>query len=197
MASGDLIMRVDEGGRVTEWSRPAQEMFGWTAEEAVGQSVGALVGQAAADGQWRRARVEDAGSVLVKPVLRGSSLVWEVHAAADAVAGKDLAILQAMFTQYPVGLHVLEDQLRIVRMNSAARGLRDAPTGRLWGRAFTEAYRLANPREEEAAARRALETGRPAVNRLVRGVPRLSGQRRGICSVSYVRLVNARGEVDR
>lgn len=195
MASDDLIMRVDEGGRVTQWSRSAQEMFGWAAEEAVGQSVAALAGEAAADEQWRRARVEDAGAVLVKPVLAGSSVVWEVRAAADAVSARDLSILQAMFTQSPMGLHVLDDQLRIVRMNTPTRALHGAPIAGLLGRVFTEAYQLANPREEEAAARRVLESGQPVVNRLVRGVTGLNSRHRSIYSVSYVRLENDRGEV--
>ncbi|MFE0509118.1 SpoIIE family protein phosphatase [Streptomyces sp. NPDC058964] len=195
MASGDVLMRADEGGRVTEWNRRAQEMFGWSADEAVGQSVAALVGEAAGDEEWRRSRVEHSGYVLVKPVLTGSSVAWEVRTAADAVSGQDLAILRAMFTQSPVGLHVLDDQLRIVRVNTASRALRDAPTGRLLGRVFTEAYRIADPGEEEAAARRVLESGRPVLNRLVRGMPRPTSRRRGIYSVSYVRLENARGEV--
>lgn len=195
MVSGDVLMRVDEGGRVTQWSRLAQEMFGWSADEAVGQSVAALVGEAAADEQWRRARIEHAGGVLVRPVLTGSSVEWEARAPADAVSGQDLAILRAMFTQSPVGLHVLDDQLRIVRMNTATRALRGIPAGGLLGRVFTDAYRLANPQAEEAAARRVLESGQPEVNRLVRGAPRPMSQRRGIYSVSYVRLENPRGEV--
>ncbi|WP_158690595.1 SpoIIE family protein phosphatase [Streptomyces sp. 142MFCol3.1] len=188
-------MRLDESGRVIEWNRPAQEMFGWCAEEAVGQFVAALVGEAAADEQWRRARVEDAAPVLVKPVLRGSSVVWEVRASGDAPSGRDVAILRAMFTQSPVGLHVLDDQLRIVRMNTATRALRDAPTAQLLGRVFTEAYQLAAPEQEQAAARRVLESGQPALDRLVRGMATLSGRTQAVYSVSYVRLENARGDV--
>ncbi|WP_432177059.1 SpoIIE family protein phosphatase [Streptomyces sp. Tue6028] len=195
MLNGDVLMRVDESGRVIEWNRPAQELFGWSTEEAVGQFVTALVDEAAADEQWRRARVEAAAPVLVKPVLTGSSVVWEVRAAGDAPSGQDVAILRAMFTQSPVGLHVLDDQLRILRMNTATRALRDAPTAQLLGRVFTEAYQLAEPEQEEAAARRVLESGRPALDRLVRGVSSLPGQTRSIYSVSYVRLENARGDV--
>ncbi|MEV6116519.1 SpoIIE family protein phosphatase [Streptomyces sp. NPDC052109] len=195
MVLGDVLMYVDEGGRVTEWRRLAQEIFGWSAEEAVGQSVAALVREAAADEEWRRARVEHAGHLLVKPVLTESSVVWEVRAAADAVSGQDLAILRAMFSQSPVGLHVLDDQLRIVRVNTASPALRNAPAGRLLGRVFAEAYRLADPAEEETAARRVLESGKPAVNRLVRGRSSTTGRERAVYSVSYARLENARGEV--
>ncbi|MEU6773094.1 SpoIIE family protein phosphatase [Streptomyces sp. NPDC046759] len=195
MVTGDVLMHLDEGGRVTEWTRAAQEMFGWSAEEAAGQSVAVLVGEAAGDEQWRRGRVEQVGGVLVRPVLTGSSVGWEVHAAADVVSGQDMAILRAMFTRSPVGLHVLDDHLRIVRVNTATGALPDAPVGHLLGRVFTEAYQLADPEAEEAAARRVLESGQPAVNRMVRRVSRPTAGKRCIYSVSYVRLENTRGDV--
>ncbi|MEU9481401.1 SpoIIE family protein phosphatase [Streptomyces sp. NPDC048191] len=195
MVHGDVLMHVDEHGRVTAWHRPAQERFGWSAEEAVGRSVAALVREAATEEEWRRERIGHADHLLVRPVLTGSSVVWEVRAAADAVSGQDLAILRAMFSQSPVGLHVLDDQLRIIRMNTATQALRDAAADRLLGRRFTEAYRLADPAEEEAAARAVLECGRPALNRLVRGTSGVAGHKRCIYSVSYVRLESVRGEV--
>ncbi|MGW3699533.1 PAS domain S-box protein, partial [Streptomyces sp. NPDC005149] len=68
MPSGDVLVLIDDSGRVVEWGRPAEELFGWSAEEAVGRSVAALMRAVAADGEGRRERFSDAAAVLVKPV---------------------------------------------------------------------------------------------------------------------------------
>ncbi|AVH60923.1 PAS domain S-box protein [Streptomyces dengpaensis] len=152
--------------------------------------------EAGAVGGWRRGSRSDVAPVLVKPVLRGTSVAWQVCATAGAVSrGEDVAVLKAMFTQSPVGLQVLDDQLRVVRMNSATRGLRDTPVGHLLGRRFTEAYELEDPEEEAAVAQRVLESGEPVVNRLVRGGQAPGRPRRRIYSVSYFRLEASHGDV--
>jgi len=194
MPDGDVLMNVDEGGRVTEWRRRAEELFGWSAEEAVGQSVATLMHEAV-DG-WRRESCSDVAPVLVKPVLRGTSVVWQVRAAADAISQRaDVAVLKAMFTQSPVGQLVLDDQLRVVRMNTATRELRHTPVGHLLGKRFTEAYELEDPEEAAAVAQRVLESGEPVVNRLVRGVQAPGLPRRRIYSVSCFRLEDSHGDV--
>ncbi|MCQ4081323.1 PAS domain-containing protein [Streptomyces sp. RB6PN25] len=63
-----------------------------------------------------------------------------------------------VFTQSPVALLVLDDQLRVVRVNTAVRGLRDTLAGHLLGKQFTEAYELEDPEEEGTVARRVLES---------------------------------------
>jgi PAS domain S-box-containing protein len=189
MPSDDVLVLIDEGGQVVHWGRPAAELFGWSAKQAVGQCVTALMHKVAdADDDWRRERLSDAAGVLVKPVLRGTSVVWQVLAARDALSGQDVAILKAMFTHSPVGLHVLDDQLRVVRMNTAARGLRDTPVEHLLGKHFTEAYELEDPEEEAAVAQRVLDSGEPVLNRLVRGFEAPGQPKRRIYSVSYFRL---------
>jgi len=194
--SDDVLMLIDEGGRVVEWGRPAEELFGRSADEAVGQCVTELLREVAAAGEWRRQGFPDAAAVLVKPVLRGTSVVWRVVASPDAMPGQDMAILKALFTHSPVGLHVLDNRLRVVRMNTAVRGLRDTPAEHLLGKHFTEAYELAeDPAEEAAVAQRVLESGEPVVNRLVAGFEAPGQPTRRIYSVSYFRLEDPRGEV--
>ncbi|MFG2263055.1 SpoIIE family protein phosphatase [Streptomyces sp. NPDC048720] len=192
MASDDRLMRLDETGRVLEWRRAAQETFGWSAEEAVGRTAASLL----RGGPVGPARPAAMRPVLVRPVMAADgTLVWEVCAAAEAASGEDLAILRAMFTQSPVGLHVLDDRLRIVRVNTATRALRGTTEDRLVGRVFSRVYGLADPGQEEAAARRVLETGRAELNRIVRVVPGAAGHEHSVYSVSYVRLENARGDI--
>ncbi|HEX4656338.1 MAG TPA: SpoIIE family protein phosphatase [Streptosporangiaceae bacterium] len=195
MPSDDVLVLIDEGARVVEWGRPAEKLFGWSADEAVGQCVTALMREVAADDGCRRERLSDAAAVLVKPVLRGTSVVWQVLAARDAMSGQDVAILKAMFTHSPVGLHVLDDQLRVVRMSTAIRGLRDTPVEHLLGKHFTQAYELEDPGEEAAAAQRVLESGEPVLNRLIRGFEAPGQPGRRIYSVSYFRLEDPHGGV--
>ncbi|MCX4617703.1 PAS domain-containing protein [Streptomyces mirabilis] len=87
MPTGDVLLLVDESGRVIEWGRPAEELFGWSAEEAVGQSVTAFIRELVADGKRRRESFSDAAAVLVKPALRGTSVVWQMLAGWLAVTG--------------------------------------------------------------------------------------------------------------
>jgi PAS domain S-box-containing protein len=196
MPDEDVLMYLDEGGQVIEWRHLAEELVGWSAEDAVGQSVSALAGKpGTAAGQRERTRL-DLSPVLVKPVLRGSHIVWRVHAAADAASEKrDVAVFRAMFTESPVGLHVLDDHLQVVRVNTATRGLRDTPVEDLIGKRFTEAYELEDPEAELEVAHKVLECGEPVLNRLVRGVEAPGVRRRRIYSVSYVRLENGLGNV--
>ncbi|MDI1454164.1 SpoIIE family protein phosphatase [Streptomyces sp. ATE26] len=195
MPSDDRLMRLDEAGRVLEWHRAAQEAFGRSAEEAVGRTAVSLLREITAGGPAGRARPEAMRPLLVRPVLTDGTLEWEVSATAEAASGEDLAILRAMFAHSPVGLHVLDDRLRIVRVNTATRTLRGTAVDRLPGRVFSRAYGLADPAQEEAAARRVLETGRAELNRIVRVTPGAAGGEHRIYSVSYVRLENAGGDV--
>ncbi|MQY37518.1 hypothetical protein SRB17_55220 [Streptomyces sp. RB17] len=195
MPDGDVLMNLDEGGRVTEWRRPAEELFGLSADEAVGQSIATVLHEAGAIGTGRPEKGCAMAPVLVDPVLRGTSVVWQVRNAADAVAQReDVAVLQALFTRSPVALHVLDDQLRVVRLNSASRGLRDARAGQLLGEPFAEAYGLEDAEEEAAVGQRVLESGDPEVNRIVRGVQEQGLPKHRIYSVSYFRLEDAHGD---
>ncbi|MET7518266.1 PAS domain S-box protein [Streptomyces sp. NPDC005480] len=54
-----MLVFIDDSGRVVEWGRPAEELFGWSAEEAVGRSVTTLMSEAAADGERQRERFSE------------------------------------------------------------------------------------------------------------------------------------------
>ncbi|MFD0019620.1 SpoIIE family protein phosphatase [Streptomyces sp. NPDC058382] len=81
----------------------------------------------------------------------------------DAMA---VALLNTLFSQSTVGLHVLDTQLRVERVNT----LSDAVgTEKLVGLHFTEAYRLDDPDDAELLLHRVLETGEPVLDRVIRG----------------------------
>lgn len=122
-------------------------------------------------------------------------MLWQMFAAGDTMSGQDVAILKAAFTHSPVGLHVLDNQLRVVRMSTATGGPHDTPVRHLLGKHFTEACGLADPEEETAVAQRVLESGEPVVNRLVRRIKAPSQPTRRFHSVCYFRLEDSAGNV--
>ncbi|MDX3072611.1 SpoIIE family protein phosphatase [Streptomyces sp. MI02-7b] len=197
MPSGDVLALVDEGGRVVEWGPAAEERFGRTADEAVGRSVTALMSAVTGPGAEgpRLEGLADTSGVLVRPVLRGTSVAWQVFSAGGARPGQDAAVLKALFTHAPVALHVLDVRLCVVRASTAVRGPRPVPEDRVVGRHFTEVCAFEAPGDEAVVAQGVLDSGVPVVDRLVRGVRPSPGLRRPIRSVSYFRLEGADGEV--
>ncbi|MFI5815030.1 SpoIIE family protein phosphatase [Streptomyces sp. NPDC051643] len=113
--------------------------------------------------------------------------------AGDWVGG---AILDALFTQSPVGLHVLDTELRVVRVNTATRGMRGVAVEGLLGRHFAEAFvGLSAPDEVEAILRGVLESGVPAREYLLRMRLAAEQGQEKIRSVSVFRLQDPQGTV--
>ncbi|RSS80622.1 protein phosphatase, partial [Streptomyces sp. WAC02707] len=81
----------------------------------------------------------------------------------------DEAVLDAIFTQSDVGLHVLDTELRVVRVNPVAVGVRGIPAERIVGLPATEAYAPLGVDVDEEMLREVLATGRPALDHLVTG----------------------------
>ncbi|MER7813321.1 SpoIIE family protein phosphatase [Streptomyces sp900116325] len=190
MSDYDALMTISEDGRVIEWRRLAEELFGRPTEEAIGRSIGALMCEVG------YANGRDLAPLLVKPLLRDTSLVWQVCAAAGPVSRhEDTEVLKAMFVQAPTALHILDDQLRVVGMNSATRELPDTRAGDLIGKRFTEAYEFENPEEELAVAYGVLTSGDPILNRLVRSAGESGLPNRRTYAISHVRLEDGNGDV--
>ncbi|MGW8884728.1 SpoIIE family protein phosphatase [Streptomyces sp. NPDC055749] len=89
------------------------------------------------------------------------SRVWD---GAPEELGR--ALLNTLFDQSAVGLHVLDADLRLVRVNL----LRDlGPVDRLLGRRFDEVYDLWAPGETEGMLREVWRSGVPVLGKLIRG----------------------------
>ncbi|MEU9803678.1 SpoIIE family protein phosphatase [Streptomyces sp. NPDC051000] len=119
------------------------------------------------------------------------------HRERRSVPGDvDRAVLDALFTQSPVGLHVLDTQLRLVRVNTATRTMHDIPVEEVLGRPFTDVFAgLTSPGEVTEMIRGVLATGVPVRERLVRSrLDSDQGQERAR-SVSVFRLSDAKGTV--
>ncbi|MEU6950581.1 SpoIIE family protein phosphatase [Streptomyces sp. NPDC046316] len=108
------------------------------------------------------------------------------------------AVLNALFSQSPVGLHVYDRELRLVRLNTAARLMRQFPVDRLLGRTLSEILRsfdIADPAAVERAARRVLETGKPELELSIRVRDRRNPPIEAVASTSIFRLQRADGTV--
>ncbi|MEV8059114.1 PAS domain-containing protein [Streptomyces antimycoticus] len=77
------------------------------------------------------------------------------------------AMLEAMFTSSPVGLHLLNTDLRVVRLNTAAPAIEGVPSDGLIGRPIRDVYHMVECNDTETALRHVLETGEPLWQRLV------------------------------
>ena len=114
------------------------------------------------------------------------SRVWD-----EAPEGLGAALLNTLFDQSAVGLHVLDTDLRLVRVNL----LTDmGPVERLLGRRFDDVYHLDAPRETAEQLREVMRTGVPLVGLLIRGrFTDADGPLRSL-TVSVYRLDNEAGK---
>ncbi|WSV66004.1 SpoIIE family protein phosphatase [Streptomyces sp. NBC_01013] len=76
------------------------------------------------------------------------------------------ALLDALFSQSAVGLHVLDTELRVEYVNALSDAV--APE-QIVGLHFTQAYWLDDPEEAELLLRGVLDTGTPVLNQVIRG----------------------------
>ncbi|MFB7861295.1 SpoIIE family protein phosphatase [Streptomyces sp. NPDC056069] len=114
--------------------------------------------------------------------------------------GEDLpglgeAVLDALFTQADVGVHVLDPQLRVLRVNPVAIGMRGVEQESLIGRPVSEAYTPLGLDVDVGMFREVLATGRPVREALTRSRPLVDPDREHVYSMSVYRLRNAEGRV--
>ncbi|WP_329167163.1 SpoIIE family protein phosphatase (plasmid) [Streptomyces sp. NBC_01717] len=106
------------------------------------------------------------------------------------------ALLTALFTESPIGLHILDTGLRLVYFNSAARHIQAFPIEELLGCTLSEALSACGLEEAEgieALVREVLETGTPRRDVLVTLRSPYEPYAEVTAAVSWFRLNNARG----
>ncbi|MFE4621311.1 PAS domain-containing protein [Streptomyces sp. NPDC056747] len=87
---------------------------------------------------------------------------WGVWEADRDLAMLDEAVLDAVFTQSSVGLHVLDPEMRVVRFDTFALGMRGRFQEDIVGRPVAETYGRAGIPLDQDTLREVLRTGRPA-----------------------------------
>ncbi|CAM5335647.1 SpoIIE family protein phosphatase [Streptomyces chartreusis] len=118
-------------------------------------------------------------------------------AHSDPVGRVDAAaasMLEALFTQSPIGLHLFDTDLRVLRVNTATPFMRNVPVDDWRGRRVRDVY---HPVEEDAEAllREVLDTGIPVVQHLVRVHVEEDEPQERTFEVNALRLEDPHGKV--
>ncbi|MFI8535706.1 SpoIIE family protein phosphatase [Streptomyces aquilus] len=211
---------LDAQGRIVLWSPQAEELFGYSAREALGQYaarimvheqyldlVVKLFADVMATGQsWAGAfpiRRKDGTSRLVEfrnmRLLDDHGDVFALGLAADqsTVRGleRDVALSTRVVAHSPIGLAVLDTDLRYVSVNPALERLNGVPAEDHLGRTIHEVLPHIDADALEAAALHVLKTGRPLVDHETVGHTPADPDEEHAWSISLYRLEDAVGTV--
>ncbi|MFI0232526.1 SpoIIE family protein phosphatase [Streptomyces sp. NPDC017086] len=211
---------LDTRGRIVLWSPQAEELFGYSAQEALGQYaarlmvherhirlVGELFAEVMRTGQsWAGGfpvRHKDGSTRLVEfrnmRLLDDRGDVYALGLAADQSTVRrleqDVALSERMVKQSPIGYAVLDTELRFVSVNPALERINGMSLAAHVGRTLPEVLPLLNARELEAVARRVLETGEPLVDDTLVGRTPADPDEDHIWSHSLYRLEDTLGNV--
>ncbi|MFE0440831.1 SpoIIE family protein phosphatase [Streptomyces nigra] len=212
---------LDVEGRIVLWSPQAEELFGYPAREALGEYAARimvheqhldLVVKLFADvmetGEgWAGAfpiRRKDGGTRLVEfrnmRLLDDQGDVYALGLCADQSTvrqvERDVALSTRTIAQAPVGLAVLDTELRYVSVNPALAELNGLPAEAHLGHMPHELMQDAEAaRTVEAALRAVLRTGEPVINRRIVGRTRAHPDMDRFWSISLYRLEDTAGTV--
>ncbi|MFD4691984.1 SpoIIE family protein phosphatase [Streptomyces sp. NPDC058463] len=199
---------LDEQGLVTEWSAEARELLGYPAEEVLGRPVTALLAQEPPlSGEAGKARVAarrrdgrrlDVRAGVSALLGRGGTVRWSVVLdPADGIEQEeiDAALLRALLTESPLGVQVLDPELRLVRLNLAGPGVRGAVTEEAIGRPAREVFPGLFENVTEQRLRSVMETGRPVIGFEVVGRPPSDPDRDHVYAVTLLPLKDPAGAV--
>lgn len=218
---GVAAVVLDSAGRIALWSPQAEELFGWTADQALGRFAAPLLvapehfdlvlhlfAQVMSSGEtWAGVfpvRHKDGSTRLVE--FRNMRLLGEqgqpfaLGIATDQATlrevERDLALSVQLVAQSPIGLAVLDTNLRYVMVNPALEGLNGLPAAQHIGSDVHHVLRFLDDTEAVASMmRQVLDTGRPLINHFIVGRSPTDPGDEIARSVSYYRLENPAGRV--
>ncbi|MFF3912192.1 SpoIIE family protein phosphatase [Streptomyces sp. NPDC001852] len=211
---------LDTSGRIVLWSPQAEELFGYSAREALGEYAARLmvherhfelVGKLFADvmrtGQsWAGGfpiRHKDGSTRVVEfrnmRLLDDRGDVYALGLAADQSTVRrleqDVALSERMVKQSPIGYAVLDTRLRFVSVNPALERINGVPAAEHIGRTLREVLPMLNPEPVEIDARRVLETGVPVIDNTLVGRTPADPDEDHTWAHSLYRLDDAMGNV--
>ncbi|QTD96539.1 SpoIIE family protein phosphatase [Streptomyces cyanogenus] len=211
---------LDTSGRVVFWSPQAVELFGYTAEEALGQfaaqlliheehrdEVIALFAEVMESGtDWAGAfpvrhkngttRLVEFRNMRLLDDLGGTyALGLAVDQAILAQVERSVALSARLVTQSPIGLAILDTDLRYLNVNPALERIHGISAADHRGRRVRDVLTFLDGEAVERRLRRVLETGKPVADRYVVCRPASDPHRDHAWSVSYHRLEDAAGRV--
>ncbi|MEU6527409.1 SpoIIE family protein phosphatase [Streptomyces sp. NPDC046924] len=216
---GVAAVVLDASGRIVLWSPQAKDLFGYTAQEALGQYAARLLleekhlGQAAElfarvmasgeswaggfpirckDGhtrmvEFRNMRLEDGrGNFHALGITTDQAVLREVE--------RNLALSVRLIEQAPIGLAVLDTDLRFVTVNPALERINGVPAADHLGRRPYEVLPHLDI-DVDSTTRQVLETGVPLLDRPVVGRTAADPDHEHAWSVSRYRLEDSGGRV--
>ncbi|MEV7002479.1 SpoIIE family protein phosphatase [Streptomyces sp. NPDC093982] len=211
---------VDADGRVVFWTPQAEELFGYTADEALGTHATRLfihpeqlpavtqlftevleTGRSWAgtfpvrhkDGstrltEFRNMRLlDDLGDVYALGIAADHSLLQRVET--------DLALCERLINQSPIGIALLDPDLRYLLVNPALERIDATPAEDHVGRRLRETLPLPDIDTIESCLRQVLTTGTPLLDQYHVGRPPADPETEHAWSLSFYRLEDPGGRV--
>ncbi|MGW8970993.1 SpoIIE family protein phosphatase [Streptomyces platensis] len=211
---------LDGEGRIVLWSPQAEKLFGYTAQEALGRFAGRLLvherdldlvislfAEVMATGEsWAGAfpvRHKDGSSRLVEfrnmRLLDDRGDFYALGIATDEEilrqVERDVALSTRLVSQSPIGLAVLDTELRYLAVNPALERMNGVPAKEHIGRSVREVLPFLDTDAIEAALRQVLASGTPLVDEYTVGRTPADPDNEHAWSVSYYRLEDPGGRV--
>ncbi|MFJ6217069.1 SpoIIE family protein phosphatase [Streptomyces sp. NPDC092296] len=208
-----------DGRTVVAWGEPAVELLGYRASEVLGRdatqvlvaerdraAAAAVLDRVLAGERFaevfpmlhrdgRRVPVE----FRTEPLVGSDGQITILSVATDALAVRGveggLTVLDAFFSQSPVGLAVYDTQLRCVRVNGAFAAMAGRPPGQLIGRPVSQGLLGTAATEVERIAKQVVSTGLPVVDFHVIGRTPADPEHDRVWSLSHFPLQDAAGRV--
>ncbi|MGW7440832.1 SpoIIE family protein phosphatase [Streptomyces sp. NPDC054849] len=212
------LVATSSEGTIVRWNHGAQELLGYAPPEVIGRhiadllhpgadrSLGRSLWETAATGRgvmgtvtaWHRAGHPLELEIWACPVpdrRHGASAVLVF--AADAHAARRIrgssAVWDGLFARSPVGIGVLDTQLRFLQVNPALEAMNGLAESAHVGRRLAELLPEVNAGEMEEAMRQVLDTGEPVLDRRRTGRTPADPEHDHVWSCSYVRVEDPGG----
>ncbi|MFI1396068.1 SpoIIE family protein phosphatase [Streptomyces sp. NPDC020681] len=211
---------LDAEGRIALWSPQADQLFGYSAEEALGRFAARLLVHEkhwevvrrlftqvmTGEGRWAGVfpiRHKDGSTLLVE--FRNMRLEDDrkgfyalglaTNQATLRQVERDLALSTRLVSQSPIGLAVVDTDLRYVSVNPALERINGLPAAEHVGRNVREALPFLDTEAIESAMRQVLSTGVPIVDQESLGFTPADPDREHAWSVSFYRLDAPNGNI--
>lgn len=211
---------LDSDGRIVFWTPQADELFGYTAEEALGKeaarllidpehlhAVMSLFAEVLATGRsWAGAfpiRHKDGTTRLMEfrnmRLLDGRGAAYALGIAADhdllQRVEADLSLCERLINQSPIGLAMLDPELRYLLVNPALERIDGIPAEDHIGRHLRDTLPFSDVDTVESALRQVLTTGTPLLDQYHVGRSTADPDQDHAWSLSFYRLEDPGGRV--
>lgn len=208
------LWREDAEGRIVEWSLAAQDLLGHRPEHVIGRlATPLLVPDANRELAERLTHRVQAGETMVgtlpvrhrdghaiamemwivpaaDPEGRPGAMLIAVETSEVLRMRENLAAMESLFTQSPIGLALLGPDLRFLRVNDALARMNGVPAAEHVGHRLTEVVPGVNAVSLESLMREVMESGNAVVDARRVGRTPADPERDHIWSCSYAPLID-------